>query len=134
MSRPEWRDAGKEKLWRKLVRDWERSDLTVRDFCAERGLAEHNFHAWRRTLVARDQEKSLSRKSLSRKAQPRKALPAFVPLQVVGTAARGQPTAGIEIAWPDGIVVRVRAGVDEATLRLVLTLLTKERTGEERPC
>ena len=111
MSRREWRDAGKERLWRGLVRDWQRSGLTIRDFCAERGLAEHNFHAWRRTLAARDKEK---------------ALPPFVPLQVEG-AFVSEPAAGIEIIFLDGIVVRVRAGVDEATLRLVLALLAKER-------
>jgi hypothetical protein len=118
MSRPAWRDGGKERLWRRLVRDWERSGLTIRDFCAERGLAEHNFHAWRRTLVARDKEK---------------ALPPFVPVQVVDASVNGQAT-GIEIIFPDGIVVRVRAGGDEATLRLVLTVLAKDRTGKERPC
>jgi hypothetical protein len=111
MSRPEWRDTGKERLWRRLVRDWERSGLTIRDFCAERGLAEHNFHAWRRTLVTRDQEK---------------ALPAFVPVQVVNATASEQAT-GIEISFPDGVLVHVRSGVDEATLRLVLALLAKER-------
>jgi hypothetical protein len=111
MSRSEWRDAGKERLWRRLVRDWERSGLAIRDFCAERGLAEHNFHAWRRTLVARDKEK---------------ALPPFVPVQVVNAIASAQATE-IEIIFPDGVVVRVRAGVDEATLRLVLALWAKER-------
>jgi hypothetical protein len=42
MSRPEWRDAGKERLWRKLLRDWKQSGLTIRDFCAERGLVAGN--------------------------------------------------------------------------------------------
>ena len=122
MSRPEWRDLGKEKMWREAVRAWERSDLTIRDFCAERGLSEHNFHAWRRTLVERAQEE---------------VLPPFVPLQVVGVAANA--SAGIEIDMPNGTRVHVRAGVDEATLGLVLRLLAKEQTGKEktdkgRPC
>jgi hypothetical protein len=106
MARPEWRDAGKERLWRKLVRDWERSELTIREFCVRRGLEEHNFHAWRRTLSARAQERTA---------------PAFLPVEVVAEAA-----APIEIIFPDGVVVRVRAGVDEATLRQVLAALAKE--------
>ena len=116
MSRPEWRDAGKERLWRKLVRNWERSGLTVRDFCVERGLAEHNFHAWRRTLAARDQEKTL----------PPKALPPFLPVHVADASVVAQQGAVLEIVLADGVVVRVGTGVDEAMLRQVLAALKKE--------
>jgi hypothetical protein len=79
--------------------------MTIREFCARRGLAEHNFHAWRRTLGQRDAER---------------AAPAFVPVEVVGESA-----AALEIALPDGSAVRVRPGFDQATLRQVLAALTE---------
>ena len=34
MPRPEWRDPSKEKRWRRLLKQWRRSGLTGRDFCA----------------------------------------------------------------------------------------------------
>lgn len=111
MARPEWRDLGKEKLWRGAVRAWERSALTIRDFCARRGLEEHNFHAWRRTLAARAQER---------------AAPTFLPVEVVGETAVAEMAAAIEIVMPGGAVVRVRVGVDGTTLRQVLAALAKE--------
>ena len=95
MARPEWRDVGKERLWQAAVRDWERSGLTIRAFCGRRGLAEHNFHAWRRTLAQREQERTA---------------PGFVP---------------VEIALSGGTVVRVPRGVDGATLRQVLAALVE---------
>jgi len=105
MARPEWRDPGKERFWRRVVGAWQRSGLTIRDFCARRSLAEHNFHAWRRILAERDEER---------------AAPGFVPVEVVGAAA------AIEIELPGGAVVRVRDGVDGATLRQVLAALVEK--------
>ena len=104
MARPEWRDSAKERFWRSVMRDWERSGLTMRAFCARRSLAEHNFHAWRRTLAERDEERRA---------------PAFVPVEVVSVAA-------IEIELPGGAVVRVRDGADGATLRQVLAALVEK--------
>jgi hypothetical protein len=76
----------------------------MRDFCWRRGLAEHNFHAWRRTLAERDAERSA---------------PGFVPVEVISAAA-------LEIELPGGAVLRVRGGVDEATLRQVLAALVEK--------
>jgi hypothetical protein len=138
MARPEWRDRSKERFWRGILREFRRSDLTIREFCARRSLAEHNFHAWRRILAERDQER---------------AAPEFVPVEVVGTvpnavpnaapnAAPNAPTstgcsAAIEIELPSGAVVRVRDGVDGTTLRRVLTALTErasQQTSEGPSC
>ncbi len=50
------RDLSKEQYWRRVFRQWQRSGLTGRDFCAQHGLRESNFYAWRRELACRDQE------------------------------------------------------------------------------
>ena len=55
MPKPERRDPAKEKHWRRLLRQWQRSGLTGRDFCAEHGLSEPSFYAWRREIARRDQ-------------------------------------------------------------------------------
>ena len=46
--------TSKERFWRMQVRRWRTSGLSVRDFCAEQGLSEPSFYAWRRTLAERE--------------------------------------------------------------------------------
>ena len=48
MARRGERDGGKERFWRRMQQLWRRSGLSVRAFCAEHGLAEPSFYAWRR--------------------------------------------------------------------------------------
>jgi hypothetical protein len=52
------RDPAREKLWRRAIRDQERSGLSVHAFCAREGLKYGNFLRWRRELNRRDREKS----------------------------------------------------------------------------
>jgi hypothetical protein len=47
------RDPRKERQW---IREWRQSGLSVRVFCARRGLAQANFYAWRHELAKRDVE------------------------------------------------------------------------------
>ena len=100
------RNAKLERRWRDLIARWERSDLTVRDFCADHQISEPSFYAWRRELAARD-----------RAATPATAtLPTFVPVRVA-------PPVGVEVVLPTGVVVRVPAGADPAAVaRLVAAL------------
>jgi hypothetical protein len=132
MARPEWRDPDKERFWRRAVRDWRRSGLTARDFCAERGLAEHNFFAWRRTLAQRDQEQAAQARPAAATPRPQpkahrsaagRSGARFVPVRVVADQAAAS-AAVIEIVLPRGVVVRVLAGVADATLRQLLRALS----------
>jgi hypothetical protein len=99
-------DPKLERRWRDLIARWERSDLTVRDFCSDHRISEPSFYAWRRELAARD-----------RAATPAtSAVPTFVPVRVA-------PPVGVEVILPTGVVVRVPAGADPtAVARLVAAL------------
>jgi hypothetical protein len=99
------RDEQKERQWRRWIRQWHASGLTVRDFCDRRGLPEHRFYAWRRELGRRDTE-----------------APAFVPVRIVPdeVPARG---AALEVVLPGGQTVRVAPGFDAPTLRQLLAVL-----------
>jgi hypothetical protein len=44
------RDLALERAWRDRVRRFERSGLTVREFCEQENLAVHQFFWWRREL------------------------------------------------------------------------------------
>ena len=54
MSNGKPRDSQKERFWRQTIGRWQKSGLTIRAFCRLHGLAESNFHAWRRTIANRD--------------------------------------------------------------------------------
>jgi transposase len=124
------RDHGKERFWRRTLRQWRRSGLSVRVFCAEHGLAEPSFYAWRRIVAQRDQESARVRAKPERD-RLRRAVPAsgdapvFVPLRVIDVAAQ----VALEVVLERGRVVRVLRGFDAETLRRLLALLE-----EERPC
>ena len=112
------RDYGKEQFWRRLLRLWQNSGRTVRAFCAEHGVSEASFFAWRRTIAEREQ----------RPAAPPDASAAFVPLRVIATPTP-EPARSFEVVLNDDRVVRVPAGFDPASLRQLLAILH-----EVRPC
>ena len=105
------RDPKLERRWRDLIARWERSDLTVRDFCADHSVSEPSFYAWRRELSARDREPG--------PVIP--PVPTFVPVRVT-------PPAGLEVVLPTGVIVRVPAGADPATVAQLVAALGA------RPC
>jgi hypothetical protein len=112
-----YRDATKERFWRRMLRSWERSGLSIREFCSGHDLAEHNFHAWRRELARRNAEVGLNR--------PERAL--FVPVVVQPEPASDRPAA-IEVVFGNGRRLRIIPGFDAATLAQVVAVL------EGRPC
>jgi transposase-like protein len=98
------RYAGREQFWREVVAAWQESGRSVRAFCHSRRLQEASFYAWRRTLRQRDQQRAA--------AQPSK----FVPVRVV-------PDALLEIVLPTGLVVRVPAATEAATVATLVAAL-----------
>jgi hypothetical protein len=135
MAQGRERDRGKERDWRQVLRQWQRSGQRVRAFCVEHGLSEPSFYAWRRTIQQRDQEAARGPRRHSRQAggqvegtdAPRcqgvAGLPAFVPVMIAA------PAPVLEIVLRDGHLVRVPVGFDAATLRQLLAVLD-----EAPPC
>jgi hypothetical protein len=106
------RQSGKEKFWRRLLRQWRASGLSVRTFCRLHGLAEPSFYSWRRALAQRDE-----------------AQPTFVPVRVVaeGAAADPIPTSGLELVLRRGQVLRIGSAFDESTLRRLLAVFEESQ-------
>src|SRR5262245_57832766 len=102
MARGRERDRGKERYWRRVLRQWQRSGQSVRAFCSAYGLSEPSFYAWRRAIQERDRP----RESRSRRG-PRygrgpvagDGLPAFVPVTIAASPAP------LEVVLRDGRVV-----------------------------
>jgi len=118
------RNGAKERSWRRLLQQWRRSGMTIRDFCAEHDVSEPSFFAWRRIIAERDRQRGGPRAPAGGDGAKTQASPAFVPLRVISTPAG----AAFEVVLRDGCIVRVPAGFDPATLRQLLAVLKGERS------
>lgn len=98
--------------WAKRVKRWEASGLDAEVFAAREGLVAKQLVWWRWKL----------RSTLA----PSSPEPRFLPVRVVDSAARAVPTdATIEIALPNGRIVRVSSGFDPAALEQVLAIAAR---------
>src|SRR3954464_2107406 len=113
------RDPAREKLWRRTIRDQQRSGLNVRAFCLREGLKDWTFRWWRQELARRDQQTS-SVPPQEKDGPPSEASPAFLPVRIVDSEPFASQPPPIEIVWPTGPTVRVPTGFDRRTLDEIL--------------
>lgn len=106
------RDPELERKWRGLIARAEGSEGTFRAFCREEGLKEASFHSWRRELRRRDAERAAAGEGDGSR---------FV--EVSAPRSRDLDEPRIEVRLRSGVRVRVRSGVDRATLSVVLDAL-----------
>jgi hypothetical protein len=104
------RDPRKEQQWRRWLRQWQHSGLTVRAFCELHQLSQPSFYAWRRQIQLRDAATATA---------------PFLPVRVVTDASHVLPgrSTPLEIVLPGNRTLRVAAGFDAATLRQLLAVL-----------
>jgi transposase len=111
--------TSKERFWRMQVRRWRTSGLSVRDFCAEQGLSEPSFYAWRRTLAERE--------ATAVQFVPVTVTPEVTP--EVKTRAGADGSAGaVELLLGGGRRLRIGPGFDGPTLTRLLALLEEGRS------
>ncbi len=120
------RDEEKEKYWRGKFAAWKESGTSVRAFCSKHSLPESSFNAWRREIVIRDRENSLTgicdgdplassvpakvkdsrgrliparfrEQPANTPAAPQKQASPFVPLQVIQSAPAAAPVTAPSI-------------------------------------
>jgi hypothetical protein len=92
-------DPRKEQHWRRWLRLWQQSCLSVRPFCARHGLTQPRFYPWRRTLQQRAA-----------------AFTPFLPVQVLPDPEPAS-TGSNEVILAGGRRLRVQSGFDPDTLR-----------------
>ena len=100
------RTGSRSDQWRERITEQERSGRSVKQFCQERGLAECSFYAWRKRL--RQQQEPVRFALFERHTARRQE-------------AAGQ--ASLVLVLPPGARLRISAGVDSTTLRMVLAAL-----------
>jgi hypothetical protein len=96
----------RRQLWRKLIAEQERSGLSVRAFSKQHRTSEHRFYQWRKRLA----EQLPMKFAL---VETNRSVPAGV--------------AAVEVILSSGERLRIAAGIDAATLRLVLSVLREPR-------
>ena len=105
-----------EAYWRGHVEAWRSGGQSRRDYCTAHGLSRKTFDWWAWRLNRADREAG----------EPPRFLPvgiAAAPEAVTAPAVTAMGDERIEIALPDGVLVRVGAGFDAAALHRVLTVL-----------
>ena len=118
MSTNNSRSSSKEQFWRRMMRLWRSSGLSVRAFCEEQGFSQPSFYAWRRTLAERDA-----------------SAVSFVPVRVTAEArtpsaadgSTGGSAGSVELMLDGGRRLRVGPGFDGPTLQRLLALLEEGR-------
>jgi transposase len=94
----------REEYWRERVAAYERSGLSVKQFCEQQQLTEQSFYVWRKRL----------------RNQP----PLRFALVETGVAhPQVLAESGLELVLPSGERLRIGASVDPTTLRRVLEAL-----------
>ena len=109
-------DVGKRVEWVTRLRQYEKSELTVAEFCDWAGVSVATFYNWRRKLgVDPDAPDNCAASALS--------LPigkaAFLPVRVVSQSDSALPMPSIEIQLSNGVRILVPLG-ESATLSDVL--------------
>ena len=100
-------DGSKQAHWLNLVQRWQRSKLSVREFCQRHQLSEPSFYSWRRVL----RERGL--------IDEQAATPAFVKLTL---DAEPSFQRAVEVVL-GGRVLRVHPGFDPGMLLELVRLL-----------
>ena len=94
----------KADQWVERIAAQQRAGVSVKQFCKEQGLTEYSFYAWRKRL----QQTGPVRFALVDRSPRRE---------------ERATEAALELLLPSGERLRISAGVDAATLRVVLDVL-----------
>jgi hypothetical protein len=124
----------RRQFWRDLIQRQRTSGLNIARFCADAGVSQNSFYVWKKRLLTITQQ---DRAAMPRRKHRRKKAVAksLVPVRVIPDVSHQPPTAkAIEIAWPNGIALRVAPGCDSKTLREVFALLNSAMISEMPSC
>jgi hypothetical protein len=123
----------RKQFWHDLIERQRTSGLNISRFCAEAGVSQNAFYVWKKRLLTAAQNRAVLPRRKHR--QKKTVVKSLVPVRVVPDVSHQPPTAqAIEIAWPNGIALRVAPGCDSKTLREVFALLSSAMNGEIVSC
>jgi len=107
------RDEKREVFWRRALRRYARSGMTIAEFCESEGLKTTAYHYWQGEIKRRDAE-----------SPSPDAAPEFAAVQLVDDRGCG---AAVEIVAENGYVIRVSEQATSEHLRRVLQAVNELR-------
>lgn len=120
------RDAERDRYWQGLIRQQEKSELSISAFCREREVAEGSFFYWRRKLGA-GQTRRRAEERIGEVAEnwpDDNALAKFVPVDI--PAPSRKPGAGCELVLAGGCRIILSDQCDPEWLREILGVLGEQ--------
>jgi transposase-like protein len=128
-------DSGKVVAWRRRVRRFGRSGLTVARFCEQEGVSAASFYRWRNRLAEQGRP---ARDAAARRVGTANGVDHASAFQAVrvATCIRTGADAAVAIHLPGGVRVDVPAGSLDA-IRAVLGELLRQDAATDRgasPC
>lgn len=114
MSKQKQGQQKRQAYWQGVVQRWQKSGLSVREYCRRHKIPETSFYQGRRRVAA-----SSSRSRRKPSPDP------FVEVKLESSSIGSAP---LEIVWTQPPVVKVFAGCDEKLLARTLRCL-REPTG-----
>jgi hypothetical protein len=109
----------KAQEWQQRFIRFEKSCLTINEFCRQEGFSPQSFYLWRKRLA----------RSGGRKPSAVEAPATFRPVRLL-------PTGGVSVQLPGGTQLVVPMA-DAESLRLVIDTVARidaDRLGDSRPC
>lgn len=128
------RDDQKEGFWRGYIDAWRKSELSKRAYCLEHDLAYSSFMTWKREIELRDSEKVPPANVTALLSDSKKSASPFVSIRIVPEKAPGEKQQEtpeievverhlVEIALPNGAVIRMHDGCDPGFVAKLLSCL-----------
>ena len=127
-------DKKREQYWRELIERHGASGQTAVQFCKQAGVSTASFYTWKRRLnagVVTTGKKAHPNRQRGEKEPPGQ-IASLVPVQVVPDP--GVSDALVEVHLPGALMLRVGAGCEEQTLRVVLAALANQGAGDATRC
>ena len=97
--------------FRRIHDEWKASGLTIQKYCESTGFSESRFYYWKAKL--------------KEGVLPPAACGSFIPVRMSGRSSSPRPSDRTlcEVAYPNGVVVRVTSDMTLDQLRQLVTLL-----------
>ncbi len=113
----------KEDKYRELIHLQEDSGLSIKEFCSNQDIARASFYYWRKKIRAKNHTNSF----IPLLVKPNSALAPSGNLSKPGSEylQLDQPDANgvsVELAYPNGVVLRLKAGVAISDLKTLIKL------------
>jgi len=125
--RKKQKETARSRYWRGMVGAWEKSGVTQRAFCEERGISLSGFCWWRCRFRKEQRE---SRRAIGGRKRTRKKAPSsasFLPVRIQSGLFDSPSEGVIEVVLTNGRCLRVPRDIDAAALAGLARVL-------ESPC